>query len=383
MRPKSMERIAKYNMVIVVLGLLVGCGEDNSSPVIISFTASATEVVTNAEVGLVVLATDPDGDDLTYIYQSSGGTIVEVANMATWVAPELEGSYIITVDVSDGELSAQSLVTIAVVRISHEDMVFIPAGEFEMGDHHGVGNDDELPVHTVYLEAFYMDKYEVTNAQYARFLNEYGRNDDGNGHELLNIGYSDCLITRSGNTYTPKSGYGNHPVIAVSWYGAGAYAQFYAKRLPTEAQWEKAARGGLAGKKYPLGNSISHDDANYGGTGGRDIWQETSPVGSFAPNGYGLYDMAGNVAEWCADAYYCADGYYSYYYSISPKNNPTGPGVAITFENDDFTKVASLRVVRGGFWGDPAYRLRVAYREYFSVPTNAHDAYGFRCASQD
>ncbi|MFC1714834.1 SUMF1/EgtB/PvdO family nonheme iron enzyme [Candidatus Poribacteria bacterium] len=382
MRLKSMERIAKYSMVIVILGLLVGCGEDNSSPVIISFMAGTTEVDANAEVGLVVLATDPDGDDLTYTYQCVGA-IIRAANMATWVAPDDNGNYMITVYVSDGKLSAQSSVIIAV---SHEGMVFIPAGEFEMGDR--VGYNDELPVHTVYLDAFYIDKYEVTNAQYALFLNEYGRNNDGNGHKLMDIGDEDCLIIRSGNTYTPKSGYGNHPAVEVSWHGAGAYAQFYGKRLPTEAQWEKAARGGLVGKRYPIGNSISHDDANYEGIGGRDIWRETSPVGSFAPNGYGLYDMAGNVSEWCADVYDYNDGYslyygYSYYYSISPKNNPTGPGVAITFENDDFTKVASIRVKRGGSWGSYLNRLRVAYREAASVATNTHGVYGFRCASQD
>ena len=370
-----MKRIVRYNIVIVILGLLAGCGEDNSSPVIISFTASITEVDTNAEVGLVVLATDPDGDDLTYTYQCVG-TIIRDANMATWIAPDDNGNYMITVYVSDGELRAQSSVIIAV---SHEGMAFIPAGEFEMGDHHGFGNNnDELPVHTVYLDAFYIDKYEVTNSQYARFLNEYGRNNDGNGHRLMNIGDEDCLITRSGNTYTPKPGYGNHPAVEVSWYGAAAYAQFYGKRLPTEAQWEKAARGGLVGKIYPLGNSLSHDDANYEGTGGRDIWERTSPVGSFAPNGYGLYDVAGNVGEWCADAYY------DIYYRISPRNNPTGPdGVAVTFENDDFTKFRSLRVKRGGSFGGYSYHLRVALRDGWNIPWYMHGGWGFRCASQD
>ena len=246
-----------------------------------------------------------------------------------------------------------------------------------MGDHSGEGRVDERHVHTVYLDAFYIDKYEVTNAQYAEFLNAYGKNVDAAGHELLEINSSWCLIEKVGNTYKPKAGYENHPVIYVSWYGAAAYAQFYGKRLPTEAEWEKAARGGLPGKRYPWGDDISHDDANYFGIGGRDKWDRTSPVGSFPPNGYDLYDVAGNVWEWCADEYG------GYYYSKSPKNNPRGPGVAVTFKNDDFTNVKSRRVLRGGSWyyapAFPPNYFRCANR-FNNVPTNTHYLYGFRCS---
>jgi formylglycine-generating enzyme required for sulfatase activity len=271
-------------------------------------------------------------------------------------------------------------VSIPIVFISSRKddakMVLIPAGEFQMGDNFNEGFDGERPVHTVYLDAYYIDVYEVTNAQYAKFLNEYGENTDAAGYQLLRIDSSDCLIEMVGNTYTPKAGYENHPVIVVSWYGAAAYAQFYGKRLPTEAEWEKAARGGLVGKRYPLGDNITHDDANYWGTGGKDKWSATSPVGSFAPNGYGLYDLAGNVWEWCADEYA------SDYYSKSPKNNPKGPGVAITFKNNDFTNVSTRRVMRGGSWNyDPDY-LRCANRDSIRVPAFALNDVGFRC-SQD
>jgi len=251
-------------------------------------------------------------------------------------------------------------------------MRLIPAGEFSMGDQHDVGDDDEKPVHTVYLDAYYIDETEVTNEQYCIFLNDHGKNADTVGHKLLDIDSNRCLIEKAGNTYKPKSGYEKHPVIEVSWYGAAAYAQWASARLPTEAQWEKAARGGLVGKKYPWGDTISHDDANYSGTGGKDQWNSTSPVGSFAPNGYGLYDMAGNVWEWCADEYD------SGYYSKSPKNNPTGPGTPILFVSNDFTIVKSSRVLRGGNWYYYTGNLRCAYR-YLSEPTDTYYDYGFRC----
>lgn len=176
-------------------------------------------------------------------------------------------------------------------------MALIAAGEFEMGDSFNEGGANELPVHTVYLhtvylDAFYMDIYEVTNAQYAAFMSSYGRNTDDSGNTLLYVDNSNCLIEQVEGIYRAKSSYGDHPVVCVSWYGANAYAVFYGKRLPTEAEWEKAARGGLVGKGYPWGDSIGHDNANYVGISGKDIWDVTSPVGSFAPNGYGLYDMA-------------------------------------------------------------------------------------------
>jgi formylglycine-generating enzyme required for sulfatase activity len=243
------------------------------------------------------------------------------------------------------------------------EMVLIPAGDFQMGDAFNEGSSGERPVHTVYLDAFYMDKYKVTNAQYAKFLNEYGKNTDDAGHELLDIADEDCLIEKVGNTYRPKAGYENHPVIEVTWYGAAAYAQFYGKRLPTEAEWEKAARGGLVGKKYPWGDEAPKGKAASFGV---------HPVGSFAPNGYGLYDMAGNVWEWCADEYD------SGYYSKSPKNNPKGPGVDITFKNNDFTNVNTRCVLRGGSWNSNPFNLRCACR--FHAPADWSFNFGFRCA---
>jgi hypothetical protein len=112
------------------------------------------------------------------------------------------------------------------------------------------GWDDEIPVHTVYVEEFYMDIYEVTNSRYSNFLNEYGKNTDASGNELLDINSPYCLIEKVGSIYRPKAGYEDHPVVRVSWYGAATYAEFYDKLLPTEAQWEKAARGGGESPSY-------------------------------------------------------------------------------------------------------------------------------------
>jgi len=258
------------------------------------------------------------------------------------------------------------------------EMMLIPAGEFDMGSN---DYDDAKPVHTVYLDAFYMDKYEVTNEQYAQFLNDYGKNTDAAGHKLIAIDSSYCLIEKSGNVYRAKSGYEKHPVVVVSWYGAAAYAQFYGKRLPTEAQWEKAARGGLKGKKYPWGGEIDPSKANYNhdsrGHSTEDMMKYLKPVGSFPPNGYGLYDMAGNVWEWCADEYD------ENYYSKSPKNNPTGPGTPVRFVDDNFTSVKNNTycVLRGGSWYSHTFNLRCATRNrYFAL--NANHNLGFRC-SQD
>ena len=275
-----------------------------------------------------------------------------------------------------GEDEMVEVVTDTIIGKDGAEMVLIPGGEFEMGtdssempqlaqwakkwDSRAQASwfEDEAPRHTVYLDKFHMDEYEVTNALYKKFM-------DATGHRAP--------------TYWHDSKYNapDHPVVGVSWDDAKAYAEWAGKRLPTEAEWERAARGGLAGKRFPWGDSDpdgsqcnfadrNTDYYDWSDKSVDDGYQYTSPVGSFTPNGYGLYDMAGNVWEWCVDWY--GEKYYS---SLSTRN-PTGPGSGIG------------RVVRGGSWRYPPYDLlRVACRDRNFPTLTFFNGGGFRCVSQD
>ena len=239
-------------------------------------------------------------------------------------------------------------------------MVSIPAGEFQMGSDE---NTDEQPVHTVYTDAFYMDKYEVTNAQYKTFVNANPQWRKDRISSTYHDG--DYLKHWSGNNY--PSGKGNHPVTYVSWYAAMAYAKWAGKRLPTEAEWEKAARGGLIGKKYPWGDSIGSSRANYNKNVG-----DTTSVGQYAPNAYSLYDMAGNVAEWCLDAYD------QDFYANASHQNPISDANALSVTTN-FSKISSApRVLRGGSWSQLSQNVRVADRMR-GDPKSSYFGFGFRC----
>jgi len=228
------------------------------------------------------------------------------------------------------------------------EMLLIPAGEFQMGSNDG--DDDEKPVHMVDLDAFYIDVYSVTNAQYREFI-EATRHPEPEywNDERFN---------------QPKQ-----PVVGVTWYDAMAYAQWAGKRLPTEAEWEKAARGGLAGKKYPWGDEEPGEKmANYAMNVG-----QTTPVGAYPKNGYGLYDMAGNVWEWCLDEYQ-AD-----FYKTNPQRNPlAGDNLSELLAN--YKDIKTARVLRGGSWLYNPYDLRAAVR-YSVAPEYWYVDIGFRCSS--
>ena len=241
------------------------------------------------------------------------------------------------------------------------NMALIPAGRFQMGSRNG--DFDEKPVHTVYVDAFYIDKYEVTNAQYKKFV-------DANPQwrkQRIPRAYHNGSYLSDWNVNDYPIGKGEHPVTYVSWYAAMAYAQWAGKRLPTEAEWEKAARGGAVGQRYPWGNSIDSSKANYG----TDIGG-TTRVGNYPANNYDLYDMAGNVREWCLDAYQGG------FYKSSHRRNPLAGGT-LNEVVTDFTNLKSSRVLRGGSWGSQAGGTRVADRLGYA-PTYAYPYVGFRCA---
>ncbi len=243
-------------------------------------------------------------------------------------------------------------------------MALIPAGTFQMGS--SSGDTDERPVHTVSVDAFHMDTREVTNAEYAAFLNAKGKHADA-GHTWLSLGSSDVHIELIAGAYRVKSGYANHPVVRVSWYGAMAYAAWVGKRLPTEAEWEYAARGGLAGKLYPWGDTVDSSRANYGGNVGR-----TTAGGAYAANGYGLYDMAGNVWEWCLDAYDME------FYAGSATQNPLSGASSIESLVAGYVSVDSYRVLRGGSYIYSAQVVRVSNRD-LTLPMSTGGDLGFRC----
>ena len=239
-------------------------------------------------------------------------------------------------------------------------MVLIPAGDFLMGSYDG--EDDEQPVHTVYVDAFYMDTYQVTNAQFGAFVDANPQWQKDNIPDKYHDGNYLLLWDRNIFPFWDD----DHPVVDVSWYAAMAYAQWAGKRLPTEAEWEKAARGGLAGQEYPWGNDFDTTKAHYYDEGTDD----TKPVGSYAPNGYGLYDMVGDVWEWCVDAYERD------FYARSARQNPVADWVG-----NDFAHVPTYnsRVLRGG-----GSKLRVANR-FNNTPACCmvglfEGHLGFRCA---
>lgn len=233
------------------------------------------------------------------------------------------------------------------------EMVIIPAGTYFRGSHQG--GRDEMPRHAVHLPAFAIDVHPVTNEQFVLFLEEMGGEKDSNNNDIIRL--RDSRIKRTGGKLNIESGYGKHPVVGVTWYGAIAYAKWVGKRLPTEAEWEVASYGGKEDYLFPNGNQIERSEANF-------FSSDTTTVMSYPPNGYELYDMAGNVYEWCQDWY----DFHFYDLSVQEPNNPKGPVQGV------------YRVLRGGCWKSSKEDLRCAHR-HRNNPGIMNGTYGFRCAT--
>ena len=274
-------------------------------------------------------------------------------------------------------------------------MALIPAGSFTMGDSLD-GFSSALPLHSVYVSAFYLDKYLVTKSLWVEVYNwaitngysfDYAGSGKASTHPVQTVDWYDCVkwcnarsekegrvpayYTDAAQTTVYRTGQTNVQNDWVKW--SSGY------RLPTEAEWEKAARGGASGQRFPWGNTISENQANYYSAGtsyysydmsntgynptfNDGVYPYTSPVGYFAANGYGLYDMVGNVWEWCWDWW----GYYSSGSQTDPRGATSGSS-------------GSYRVLRGGSWLDNAGSCRAAYRGG-NFPAGRGNDFGFRSA---
>lgn len=319
-------------------------------------------------------------------------------------------------------------VNISNKSVSHEGMLWIAGGEFLMGASDGRGSSDELPKHKVKVSGFWIDKTEVTNKQFARFVEATHYITTAEKapvwEELkkqLPPGTPkppDDVLVAASLVFTPPNhsvglqdvsqwwswikgadwrhpdgpgssieGKDKYPVIHISWYDAMAYCKWAGKRLPTEAEWEYAARAKEVGQSYPWGNEDVEEGKPKANTWqgqfpnqntGWDGFDGLAPVGSFAPNPYGLYDMAGNVWEWCSDWY--RDDYYKQFKNITP-SNPQGPSTSY----DPMEPLVPKKVIRGGsFLCNASYceGYRVSSRMKSSPDTGLENV-GFRCVSSN
>jgi len=374
---------------IFILFCLLACGgkDANTAPVAVDDTATMSA---NTTLTINVLRNDSDADGDAIIVSAvtvspAHGTAMLSAGKIEYTPDiDFEGTdtfHYLVLD-SSGDVD-EGRVTIEVVADVLNDTASINGGTFEMGNHSAVaGEVDELPVHSVTLDSFIMGTHEVTFAQYITYLNyaygagtiyvdnndivrQYIPNNPGTGLELTPTFSwdNDVKITWDGVKFTPILAFVDFPMVQLTWYGAVLYCNYLSEmsgrtscydaasfacdytadgfRLPTEAEWEYASRGGEYGPyfQYPwASNSIGSGDANYGNNVGA-----TEAVGTYAANGYGLFDMGGNAREWCGDMYDAN------YYSSSPSSNPTGAA-------------SGQRVNRGGDFATASGRLRCAAR---------------------
>jgi formylglycine-generating enzyme required for sulfatase activity len=375
----------KIQSLFIGLALVAGVHQAAAQIVISSFSQNGVLVCTNLQTNTV--ASVQWASSLAGPWQTNWATLsgVTVSNNGT-----------ITVSVPMFYRVLGFAATNSAANNIPSGMALIPAGSFTMGDVADPNNYGDAAPLSVTVSAFYMDTNLVSYGQWTNvyayatshgynFLHTGAGKNSAPNQPVQTVDWFDCV--KWSNARSQQAG------LAPVYYTDAGLTQVFTNgdsgttvyqnlttngyRLPTEAEWEKAARGGLAGNRFPWGNSISESQANYygaaasysydlgpngynaiGSVGGMS--PATSPVGSFAPNGYGLYDMAGNLFEWCWD-------WYGTPYGQPTTNNPTGAGPG-----------SGLRVLRGGYWADVASLSRCAYRSN-DDPDDANYHFGFRC----
>ena len=395
-------KVCSVHTVALMAFALVGCvAAQAAAPVVSNVRASQRAGV--KDVDIFYDLTDPDSTSLTVwilVSSDAGATFNVPASSFTGaagggVSPGANKSVVWHAGADwDGQFSSQCRVRVIAHDADPQGLVTIPAGAFLMGDTLSEGTPGEIPVHSVSVGAFQMDRADVTyrlwsNVRQWAISVGYSFDNAGLGkapdHPVQTVNWFDAVKwcnARSQNEGLTPAYYTEAGLVNVYKTGQWAPSVKWSAngyRLPTEAEWEKAARGGLPGKRFPWGGTITHNQANYSSStayaydtsltrgynptyavGGTPY---TSPVASFPSNGYGLFDMAGNVWQWCWDWY---DGTW-YSNAGATQDNTRGPAGPMSY-----------RVLRGGSWDGNAYDARCANRGLYT-PALALDYVGFRC----
>jgi formylglycine-generating enzyme required for sulfatase activity len=366
----KMKTMKKVNFpgacLLLAAAVLAGCKDVQVSDVTLD---KSTLALVAGESETLTATVDPgNATDKTLTWTSSAPGVATVADGS--VTAVAKGTTTITVATANGRAATCEVAVEYIV-----ETVLVPKGTFLMGspatEPHRLSNETR---HEVTLtKDYWMGKYPITNAQYAEFLNDAGIDGTGRkatiqgGHVLIEstsgYGGPDHGVHHDGSRWEPATNYENHPVIFVSWHGAKAYAEWAGGDLPTEARWERAARGGVENMPFGIGNGkvLTGDMANFHGTSPYNLdnggiyhdpsgayVSATTAVGAYSAyaNAYGLYDMHGNVSEWCLDQWDGTDNY-----AGLPATDPVCT-----------TELGGYHVMRGGCWSEDAGECRSAHR---------------------